>query len=58
MIPFTSNHKRGFYGSVEILERNKQSLLGAPAHRASASAARASLWGREGVTLLAAAENK
>jgi hypothetical protein len=74
-------------GSVEILERNKQSLLGAPAHRASAPAARASpniaiiirrlmknpdkrggkgmlplgylpLGGREGVTLLAAAENK
>jgi hypothetical protein len=76
-----------FLRSVEILERNKQSLLGAPAHRASAPAARASpniaiiirrlmknpdkrggkgmlplgclpLWGREGVTLLAAAENK
>jgi hypothetical protein len=30
------------YGSVEILERNNQSLLGAPAHSASAPAAQAS----------------
>jgi hypothetical protein len=34
--------KTAISGSVEILERNKQSLLGAPAHRASAPAARAS----------------
>jgi hypothetical protein len=32
----------GFFGSVEILERNKQSLVGVPAHRAFAPAAQAS----------------
>jgi hypothetical protein len=83
---YEGNKVSGDFGSVEVLERNKQSLVGAlfyivlppppPGHplyydnhqkvdekpkiggKGMLPACCLPLWGREGVTLLAAAKNK